>query len=159
MNEFYFDPAATHTLNRNLNNDDGDKPFISMRVDGVLVDFEGFVDAGTRLYSWADNKIRGKATEDQAIGTNQEVNFLWETGVAAKRNFTMNRCSFEGDECYEVKTVPVINNMSANTSFLSGGLELTVYGNGFQDGYINATADGVPCHVTYQEQSYFTCET
>lgn len=142
---------------KGLNPDNGDMPFISMRNDGVLVDFTSTISASTSFGNWRDYGIRGRITEEQPLGKG-ELTFLWETGVAAKRNNTMKRCNYAGDDCYEVKTVPVIYNLSSNVGFVSGGLNLTVYGNGFGDGKINATADGVPCHVTDQSTSQFSCE-
>ena len=62
-------------------------------------------------------------------------------------------------ECYDVKTVPVIHNVSSNTGYITGGQNLTVYGFGFDYGLINAKVDGLDCKVTAQSKTSFQCTT
>jgi len=60
-------------------------------------------------------------------------------------------------ECYEVKTVPVIFDISQKEGYLTGGQNLTIRGHGF-NGTVAATVDGVACTVTAQREGAFDCQ-
>ena len=52
----------------------------------------------------------------------------------------------------------MIFDVSSNTGYTSGGQNLTVYGQGFDNPNIQATVDGVPCSVTAYSKYSFSCE-
>lgn len=53
--------------------------------------------------------------------------------------------------------VPVINNLTQNTGYTTGGQNLTVYGFGFESDNIVATVDGKPCDVNNRQRFSFSC--
>jgi len=55
----------------------------------------------------------------------------WYTGQAAHVKGEINHCSFDGKTCYKAKTVPVINSISSNEGYTTGGQSLTIKGHGF----------------------------
>ena len=73
---------------------------------------------------------------------------LWETGQSSMMDHKMLHCSYDNKTCYHAKTIPVIHEISSHQSYLLGGLNLTVKGNGFQQGNITAKVGDVPCKVT-----------
>jgi hypothetical protein len=82
----------------------------------------------------------------------------WETGQAIKEPLMNTHCpNVDRSECYEVKTVPVIFDISHKEGYLTGGQNLTVRGHGF-NGTVTATVDGVACEVTAQREGAFDCK-
>jgi len=53
--------------------------------------------------------------------------------------------------------IPVIFDVSGNTSYLTGGQNITVHGYGFNSPNITAKVAGVPCEVTDYSQESFSC--
>ena len=84
---------------------------------------------------------------------------MWETGLSLLQDVEMKHCTYDMKECYNVKTVPVIYNVSSNTGYITGGQNLTVNGFGFETGLIEAKVDGVDCKVTAKSQTKFSCTT
>lgn len=81
---------------------------------------------------------------------------MWENGLAEKGR-AMKRCTYDMKECYEAKTLPVIFNMTQNSSYLTGGSNLTIYGYGFDQGDVVAKIDGVDCKVTSTSRESVSC--
>ena len=71
----------------------------------------------------------------------------------------MTKCSFDGTTCYKVKTLAVINSISATSGYTTGGQTITVNGFGFNSKSIDVKIDGTSCKVTAYYQDYFTCIT
>ena len=83
---------------------------------------------------------------------------LWETGHSLKVKQTIQHCSYEGTDCYEAKTVPVIYGISSNIGYTSGGQNLTVRGHGLNHENIDVKIDGVDCKVSQYAEESFSCE-
>lgn len=152
--ELNFDPKSTTSLIEDLATDE--MPFINAKIAGALMDFEDTVDSETYLSHWFENSLRGYVG-DQPISANQGIVMLWETGHAIKHMTKNWHCSYDMEECYEVKTVPSISSMAERTGYLTGGQNLTVGGSGFANGEITATLDGVACEVTERSRDGFSC--
>lgn len=82
---------------------------------------------------------------------------LWEVGNADKDPVYAKTCYFNMSDCYEIKTMPVINEMSQNQTYLTGGSNLTVKGFGFDHGDLEAKIDGVECIITQKSAESFSC--
>ena len=82
---------------------------------------------------------------------------LWETGYADNQETENLHCSFDNSTCYQVKTVPVIFESSANAGYRTGGQNLTLTGHGLNVGNVTATVGGVPCTVTAQSNTAISC--
>jgi len=82
---------------------------------------------------------------------------LWETGYAENHVMENLHCSYDNGTCYEVKTVPVIFDISTTSGYRTGGQNLTLYGNGLQVGTANVLVDGVDCLVTAQSNEHLSC--
>jgi hypothetical protein len=81
---------------------------------------------------------------------------MWENGHAQKGR-QMKTCTYDMKSCYEAQTMPVIFNMTQNSSYLTGGSNVTVYGFGFDSGDVVAKIDGVDCKVTSTDRESFSC--
>ena len=68
-------------------------------------------------------------------------------------------CTWEGDECWHVRTHPVIDAISASEGYLSGGQELRISGFGLNGTDVQVTVDGVQCKVTSNSQEEIICLT
>lgn len=82
---------------------------------------------------------------------------LWETGYADNQETENLHCSYDNSTCYQVKTVPVIFETSANTGYRTGGQNLTLTGHGLAVGNVSATVDGVECTITAQSNTAISC--
>jgi len=152
--EVWFDPKYTNELIQDLEFDE--KMFINTKVGGSLLDFEEFVTHETTYSSYTQNRARGQVGE-LPIG-NHDVSMMWETGKAWVVDAMATHCSVDGTDCYQAKSVPVIFDMSANTGYKTGGMNLTVNGFGFESGEIEATVDGQECEITIFSATTFSCE-
>jgi hypothetical protein len=70
----------------------------------------------------------------------------------------MTHCEFDNEACYQVRSVPVIYDVSESTTYITGGQNLTVTGFGFNSENIEATVDGEPCTVTSYSETSFSCK-
>ena len=130
--------------------------FINVKVGGSLLDFEGTVTHETTYSSYNRNRARGQVGE-LPIG-NHDVSMMWETGKAFVIDQEATHCNFDGSDCYQAKSVPVIFDISANSGYKTGGMNLTVNGYGFESGEIEAVVDGKECLVSRYTATSFSCE-
>jgi hypothetical protein len=68
-------------------------------------------------------------------------------------------CSFDGTDCWYVKTHPKIDSISQSEGYKSGGQTLTIEGHGLNGTDISVTVDGVACEVTHSESKFINCVT
>jgi len=118
-------------------------PFINAKVGQNLLDFEDLVSDETTFSNWRRNFIQGRLGELPA-GQLYNISMLWETGQSLVHPVEATHCSYDMSECYQAKSVPVIYSQSSNTGYITGGMNLTVEGHGF-NGDVTATLDGVNC--------------
>ena len=152
--EVWFDPKYTDNLIEGLEFDE--MVFINTKVGGSLLDFEESVTHETTYDSYNRNRARGQVGE-LPIG-NHDVSMMWETGTAWVIDSEATHCSYDGSDCYQSKSVPVIFDVSANTGYKTGGMNLTISGYGFESGDIEATVDGKECVVSRHQATSFSCE-
>jgi hypothetical protein len=65
---------------------------------------------------------------------------------------TAKHCNFAGDECWNVRVLPVIDSLSASEGSVNGGQELKIEGFGF-GGDAKVSVDGVDCAVVKSKSS------
>jgi len=118
MTEVWFNPKSTTNLIQNLQSDE--MQFINTKVAGYQIDFEFHVDSETTFSHWRSNRITGQVG-DQLPEASQNLTMLWETGYADNQETENLHCSFDNSTCYQVKTVPVIFETSANSGYRTGG--------------------------------------
>jgi len=152
--EVWFDPKDTQNRIRDLDKDE--MMFINTKIGGSLLDFEDTVTSTTRYSAYNRNRARGQVGE-LPIG-NHNVQMMWETGKANVINQEATTCNFDGSDCYQAKSVPVIFDVSANSGYKTGGMNLTISGYGFESGQIEATVAGEACVVTQHSSTEFSCE-
>ena len=68
-------------------------------------------------------------------------------------------CNFEGSECYNVKVMPTVAEISAQEGYAEGGQELVIKGTSLDGHEVSVTVDGLPCEVNSISQSELTCST
>ena len=134
-----------------------EKPFINAKINEALIDFDQYVDYQTRYRHWKAYSARGKVG-DQPVSRSQTASMLWETGHAIKEPLLIQRCSYDGKECYEARTLPVVFDLSQRQGYLTGGQNLTLHGHGFNFGKVSVSVDGVDCAVTSKEQWAVSCK-
>jgi hypothetical protein len=84
---------------------------------------------------------------DQPPSNSSSANIKFATGLALTPATTNTHCTFDGSSCYQVKTVPKIDSISASAGYTSGGQPVTLTGFGFNGNAIDIKIDGVPCLV------------
>jgi hypothetical protein len=112
--DIYFDPRWAQIWSEE-NLEIEDTIFLNAKIDGTSIDFNEFIDSSRTQLFLRDriNRIEG-IVGDQQISHNQDVSMLWETGNAVKDPVYSKTCYFNMSDCYEVKTLPVIYEMSQN---------------------------------------------
>lgn len=60
---------------------------------------------------------------------------------------SMLRCSFDNSTCYKAKILGVINSISADQGYKTGGQLLTIKGYGFDSENLDVKVDGIQCSV------------
>jgi len=133
-------------------------PFEEARIDGTLIDFEDYVDEETSLSGYYKNYILG-IIGDQAPNSHSVPSMSFVVGNALLESSQTKHCSFDMSDCYSVRTLPMISDVSANSGSTAGGQHLTISGHGLDSGAATITVDGVACEVTEQDSEYVTCET
>ena len=133
-----------------------ERQFINARIGGSLLDFEDTISSETTFSTMRRNWVRGVVGE---LPPNPALNIsmMWETGESWVSPVEALTCSFDNSTCYVAKSVPVIFNMSQNTGYSSGGMNLTVTGYGFNSENIDAKVDGQDCIVTRFNDYEFDC--
>ena len=133
--------------------------FINAKIGGILLDFEETVEYTDGFYGYggiANIFVTGQVGEI-AAGQYPEVSMLWEVGDTNTHSAQMVHCTYDNQTCFQTRTVPVIFDISSNTTYTTGGQNLTVRGYGL-DGNVTATIDGQECVVTKNSNDSFSCE-
>jgi len=151
---FNFDPKSTTNTIADLRSDE--LPFINAKIGNALIAFEFNVDYDVSIKHYYYNSLRGRVG-DQPTSKHNAIQMLWETGHSKTLKEISTKCDYDNKNCYEAKTVPVINDISTNTGYTTGGQNFTVFGFGFNDKDIDAKMDGVPCVVTSRSDYAFSC--
>jgi hypothetical protein len=118
MTEVWFNPKSIQGLIKDLQDDE--MYFINTKIAGNQIDFEFHVDSDTTFGQWQSNRVTGQVG-DQLPEASQNLTMLWETGYADNQETENLHCSFDNSTCYQVKTVPVIFETSANSGYRTGG--------------------------------------
>lgn len=126
-----------------------------VRIDKHLIDFENY---DTNIGGYSPRRLKG-LIGDQQPAADSEISVKYTTGYALEESTQMLHCSYDGSDCYKIRTVPAIHEVTANSGVVAGGQELTVEGWGFNAGTVTATIDGVSCEVISQSDESFTCVT
>jgi hypothetical protein len=125
------------------------EPIQELRIGGALTDWEGLIDSGTRP-AWYDVGGGGLLTTivgGQPPAKSSEARARFRVGDSYMRH-SAKHCNWEGDECWHVRTHPVIDAISASEGYVTGGQELKISGFGLNGTDVQVTVDGVPCKVT-----------
>jgi hypothetical protein len=82
---------------------------------------------------------------------------MWETGKSMAQELEMKTCNYDESYCYDVRTVPMIESVSANTGYTTGGQNMTIKGYGIGNGRLNIQVDGTLCQVTSRGRNEVSC--
>lgn len=154
--DIWFNAVNTMGLIKDLDSDE--LPFINAKIGNAHVDFEGLVDSLTTVAWNRRAVVRGRVT-DQPLSNNSSAVMMWETGRSVGRDTELKHCTYDMKECYDVKTIPVLHNVSSNAGYMTGGQNLTIQGFGFEEGDIEAKVDGQKCTITAKTKTSFDCTT
>ena len=75
---------------------------------------------------------------------------------------TAKHCNFAGDDCWYIKTHPMIQSVSASDGFVTGGQTITIEGWGLKGNSVDdveVMIDGVPCKVESHTLERIQCIT
>lgn len=78
------------------------------------------MDESTVLNGYSRNQVRGIVGKVHPKKSSS-FNIKFKAGNALHNDLTMTRCNIEGTECYKVKTLAVINSISATSGYTTGG--------------------------------------
>jgi hypothetical protein len=121
--DFMINPMATkYALNDDM------EPFEDIKVGGTLVDWEGTIDSSYRTPDWRVSKYPVYIGDNKPSKAQNAV-------VRMRGGYAMNRptathCTWDGTECWTVRTHPKIDSVSASTGYTTGGQEITITGQG-----------------------------
>jgi len=94
-----------------------------LKIGGYHADVEGLVDSGTRLSDWQIKSINTRVgNEETSKDAKPEANFT-KFGKTFLRN-SARHCNFAGDDCWNVRVHPKIDEISASAGYLAGGQQL-----------------------------------
>ena len=96
---------------------------------------------------------------DQKPSKNSQPQVRYNNGFAYTMTEAKRHCTFAGDECWTVRTHPVVDSISQTEGFTSGGQTLVIRGSGFTSTNQTVTIDGVECDVIDSTDEQITCLT
>lgn len=111
---FEYDPA--HTAKHALG---GDLPFEYASLGGARLDLDGFVDPTYTLGNHQVGRLWGRVTDQPAANETAAVLHTWAGGARLGKG--CRHCTYAGECVIGVSTIPVVNSVSSNSGFLSGG--------------------------------------
>ena len=82
----------------------------------------------------------------------------YRTGNSVIRESALH-CNFAGDDCWYVRVLPRIDEISPAFGSLAGGQELTISGWGITGQVVEVEVDGVPCTVQSSSATQIKCIT
>lgn len=136
---------------------EGDPQVREMRIGGYLVDGSELNDDDERLPTFSHGTLSGVVGE-QFPSKDAPASVLFRVGHSIPLS-TMNHCNFAGDECWQMRTHPKIESVSAATGYTNGGQDLTISGHGFNGTDVTITVDGVECALKSQTADSLKCVT
>jgi hypothetical protein len=102
--------------------------------------------------------VTGKVNTEARSGASSVSAFFRGAGYARNDTNTLETCSYNGTDCYNVKVMPTVKTISHNQGFAEGGQNLTITGTSL-DGQVSVTVDGQPCDVKKVSSDSVTCTT
>ena len=147
--------TAYATGNNNILNSDME-PIQKMQIGGSNTYWEGIIDSSYRPSTYRIRPFRS-IVGDQKPGKSTDPRIQFRVGDTLKREESKH-CNFAGDECWHVRTHPVIDSIVKSEGYTTGGSTLTIKGTGF-DGTSVVSVDGVACVVTSSTETEITCVT
>ena len=132
-------------------------PVENLQIDGVETNHEGFFDENTHLSSLTT--VLTTKVGDQKPSKNSQPQVRFTNGFAYTMPEAKRHCTFAGDECWTVRTHPVVDSISQTEGFTSGGQTLVIRGSGFTSTDQTVTIDGVECDVIDSTDEQITCLT
>ena len=154
--DLWFDPKNIMDVTKDIPEEE--LPFINVKVGEANADFEDRVTYETTFKSYSRNRVRATIT-DQILSDTQSITMMWETGKSLRQPVEMKTCNYDESFCYDTRTVAMIESVSMNTGYITGGQNLTITGNGFDNSTIDITVDGVSCPVTQFDKTTVSCTT
>jgi hypothetical protein len=83
---------------------------------------------------------------------------LWETGNTMLHP-QAKTCTYDMTDCYFTKTIPVIQSVSANSGYTTGGQNFTIEGFGFDNATLDIQVAGQSCVPTFIGKEKIQCLT
>ena len=79
------------------------------------------MDEDTELSRWTTNRVTGVVKNTVPNG-NSDIKMRWLSGYTMDADYYMKVCAFDDtNNCYKVKTVPVITNVDVHSGLMDGG--------------------------------------
>lgn len=147
--------TAYATGNNNILNSDME-PMQKMMIGDSNTYWEGIIDASYRPTPYHIKPFRS-VVGDQKPGKTTDPRIQFRVGDAMKREESKH-CNFVGDECWHVRTHPVIDSIDKADGYTTGSQTLTITGSGFEGTNV-VKVDGVTCVVTTASEASITCVT
>ena len=152
--QFFIDPKEAH---RWYATPKAEWPYRSFKLGNTLMNTDDQYMIYDRMTAWSTNSV-GAVVTDQYPAQNTEAKVLFWGGYAINMPSSMH-CSFDGEDCWRVKTHAKINNINHNSGLTTGGQTLTVTGFGLNGTDVSVLVDGVPCQVEEALSDKITCVT
>lgn len=133
------------------------EPMKYIKIDDSILDWEGIIDASTRLDDYNIDRLSAIVT-DQLPNLQSIPNVRFITGDSQVR-LSAKHCNFDGDDCWYVRSYATIESISANTGYTTGGQTLRIRGWGFNVGEVSVTIAGEPCTVQSVNMKEIVCVT
>jgi len=132
-------------------------PYRSFKLGNTLMNTDDQYMIYSRMSSWTNNLV-GAVVNDQFPAQNTEPKVLFWGGYAINMPSSMH-CSFEGEDCWRVKTHAKIENIDHNSGLTTGSQTLTINGFGLNGTDVSVLVDGVPCEVQEAVSEKIMCVT
>jgi hypothetical protein len=137
----------------------GDLP-VTIRLDGFLLDHEGFLDEDTNLGNWRTQLVQGVVQTTTSNHNAELTAFFNGVGNALFNDGSARTCDITGTDCYYARTVPSITSINLSTGYTTGGQELIITGYSFDgDNLPQVTVGDATCDVKEYSATQIKCET
>lgn len=136
---------------------------IDVKIDDVELDMRAYQDeevtnqAGTSC--WTKNYIEGHVQTQHRNLNSKLVGWMHGVGDAYRQKLASQKCSFDNTDCYDVRIMPSITDITASGGYTSGGQEITITGTSLDGTTIAIEVDGAACQVTSSSKTQITCMT
>lgn len=98
--------------------------FINAKIGGFALDFENTVASDADVYGYggiASQAVYGQVNELPAGQLYDDFTMLWEVGQSYTDTPLMIHCEYDNEVCYQARSVPVIYEVSSDTTYVTGG--------------------------------------